>query len=304
VANSHSLASRDPDQPNADASTEAVDSADNHLVARTRVASYYDGLGIKEWLRLEADARMRVIFHLHRSVLKQFVRAGDRVLDAGAGPARFSIELARLGALVTAADISAVQVSLARQAAPRSAPAQVPLHFAQLTVASLPFRTHAFDQVVCFGSVLSHCGDQAEQAATELVRVLRPGGMLLISVQSTQNHYLAFMLEQIERYGLQAVDDAILHGKQLPDANGVTWRAFGHDEVEALAQLIGCEVVCISASNVLATIENIPLLDNLERNKVFWDAFLRWEEHLAQMRGNTERGAHIIASLRKKKGQN
>jgi 2-polyprenyl-3-methyl-5-hydroxy-6-metoxy-1,4-benzoquinol methylase len=298
VARPHSSVSRD--QPNTDLSTEPIDSAGNHLIAQTRVASFYDGLGIKEWLRLEADARMRVIFHLHRSVLKQFARAGDRVLDAGAGPGRFSIELACLGALVTAADISAVQVSLARQAAPRSAPAQVPLHFAQLTVASLPFPTDSFDHVVCFGSVLSHCGEQADTAAAELVRVLRPGGMLLISVQSTQNYYLEFMLEQVGRYGLEAVDDVMLRGTQLPDASGVTWRAFGHEEVESLARRIGCEVVCISASNVLATIQNIPLLERLERNKVLWEAFLRWEEHLAQMRGNTERGAHIIAALRKK----
>jgi SAM-dependent methyltransferase len=166
-------------------------------------------------------------------------------------------------------------------------------------VTSLPFAGATFDRVVCFGSVLSHCGERAEEAAVEVVRVLRPDGILLISVQSTQNYYLEFMLEQVDRYGLQAVNDAILHGKQLPDESEVAWRAFSHDEIESLAHVIGCEVVCISASNVLATIENIPLLEKMERNPRLWEALLRWEEHLGQVRGNTERGAHIIAVFRK-----
>jgi hypothetical protein len=41
------------------------------LVAKQAgVARFYDNLGIKEWLRLESDVRMRVIFRLHRSVLQ------------------------------------------------------------------------------------------------------------------------------------------------------------------------------------------------------------------------------------------
>jgi hypothetical protein len=43
------------------------------------------------------------------------MRAGDRVLEAGAGAWRFSVELARLGARITALDISPVQLDLHRR---------------------------------------------------------------------------------------------------------------------------------------------------------------------------------------------
>src|SRR5947207_2043740 len=58
-----------------------------------------------------ASPRDRVSFELHRRMLAEFVRPGDRVLEIGAGPGRFTIELARLGALVTVTDISPVQLA-------------------------------------------------------------------------------------------------------------------------------------------------------------------------------------------------
>jgi ubiquinone/menaquinone biosynthesis C-methylase UbiE len=41
-----------------------------------------------------------------------------------------------------------------------------------------------FDVVVCFGGPLSYVCDRRHQAAAELVRVTRPGGLLLVSVMS------------------------------------------------------------------------------------------------------------------------
>ena len=51
---------------------------------------------------------------MHRRYLDQYIHAGDHVLDVGAGPGRFTIELARLGATITVADISPRQLELNR----------------------------------------------------------------------------------------------------------------------------------------------------------------------------------------------
>ena len=72
------------------------------------IGDYFDNYGEREWARLEAEAESRVSFHLHRSFLEKFVGAGDEVLEAGAGPGRFTIELAKLGAKVTVGDLSGV----------------------------------------------------------------------------------------------------------------------------------------------------------------------------------------------------
>lgn len=48
-------------------------------------------------------------------------------------------------------------------------------------LARLPFTAAAFDTVLCLG-VLEHFEDGAEEQVTELVRVLRPGGWLIVTV--------------------------------------------------------------------------------------------------------------------------
>jgi hypothetical protein len=140
----------------------------------------------------------------------------------------------------------------------------------------------------------------AEDAARELVRVSRVGGLILLSVQSPQNHFLPEIVRLVRANGLEAVNQAILHNQQLPDETGIPWRAFSHEQVELLAQQLNCEVAFISASNVLATIHDIPLLEQIESDNAFWQAFLNWEQHLAIQRGNTEHGSHMIAVLRKR----
>jgi hypothetical protein len=173
-------------------------------------------------------------------------------------------------------------------------------------VTHVPFRDACFDAVVCFGSVLSHVGARAEEAARELVRTLRRDGTLLLSVQSARNYYLPDILGRVAALGLSAVDEDIMQDRELrevsgiTDVVGVTWRQFSHEQLESLAKQIGCDVRLISASNVLATVANIPLLQEMENDEALWQAFLRWEEHLGRMRGNTEHGAHTIAVLRKR----
>jgi SAM-dependent methyltransferase len=262
-----------------------------------RTIRFYDEYGVKEWLRLEADARQRVILHVHNAILRRFLQPGDRVLDAGCGAGRFSAELANLGAKVTAGDISRVQVDLAQNIAGHDSLA--PVQLAQLSVTELPFRDAAFDGVVCYGSVLSHLGDQAEEGAAELARVTRPGGLILLSVQSAHNYYLPYILQRVGTLGLRVVDEAIMSGTELHDVTSVPWRQFSQAQVESLAHAMGCEPVLISASNVLATISDIPLLEKIEKDASLWPAFLRWEEHLAQQPGNRDRGAFTIGVLRR-----
>jgi SAM-dependent methyltransferase len=266
---------------------------------RLLTAGYYDEIGVKEWLRLEADARQRVILHVHTSILRRFVREGDHVLDAGCGAGRFSVELTRLGAQVAAGDLSAEQTALAAQALWSRAAQNHRGRVAQFSIDHLPFGGETFDRVVCFGSVLSHLGEGAEQAAGELIRVTKQGGLVLLSVQPAHNYYLPYIVEQVRTLGLEAVDEAMMGGTELHDVKSIPWRQFSRAELESLAESAGCEPVLISASNVLATIHDISLMEEMERDEALWSAFLRWEEHLGQQPGNTERGAFIISVFRK-----
>lgn len=76
--------------------------------------SFYDTYGTREWDRLQHDPTALVNFHIHKYYLDRFIHRGDHVLDVGAGPSRFTIELARRGATVVVGDLSPVQLELNR----------------------------------------------------------------------------------------------------------------------------------------------------------------------------------------------
>ena len=100
---------------------------------------------------------------------------GKRVLDLGCGDGLFTWTLAARGARAIGIDIDR---RMLRAAAARAAGARVPSLFVEGRVEQLPFRDGAFDVVVAV-TVLCLV-DDVHAAAREAVRVLRPGGRLVI----------------------------------------------------------------------------------------------------------------------------
>src|SRR6476646_10401116 len=77
-----------------------------------QVQQFYDRLGELDWHRFDRTPADRVSLELHRRLLAAYVEPGMRVLDAGAGPGRFTIELARLGTRIVVGDLSPEQLRL------------------------------------------------------------------------------------------------------------------------------------------------------------------------------------------------
>lgn len=120
------------------------------------------------------ELRERLLLDLFRSG-----NPGARVLNAGAGTGSFSLRLADLGFEVTSVDASSAAVEILRE--------RVPGDVAQADVTALPFADATFDAAV-LGEVLEHIeGDRA--ALAEVARVLRPGGMLAVSVPANPERF-------------------------------------------------------------------------------------------------------------------
>jgi SAM-dependent methyltransferase len=99
-------------------------------------------------------------------------RPGPEVLDAGAGQGSLSAKLAALGFEVTSTDASPAAVEVLRE--------RVSGEALEADVTSLPFADQTFDAAV-LGEVLEHLEDD-RAALAEIARVLRPGGVLALSV--------------------------------------------------------------------------------------------------------------------------
>ena len=117
------------------------------------------------------------------------VTPGMTVLDAGCGQGRHSLELLRQGCTVVGLDMEVSDLrytryvlhAMARECPEASRPeASERFMVLQGDALRLPFTAAGFDRIIC-SEVLEHVRDPA-LAAAELTRVLKPGGLLAVSV--------------------------------------------------------------------------------------------------------------------------
>ncbi len=101
---------------------------------------------------------------------------GRRALDLGCGDGTYCIAAARQGARVTAVDGSYAMLEAARIRAGR---AGVEVRFEPADAHRLPFADQCFDLV--FAVTLLCFVDDATRVATEIARVLAPGGRLVLA---------------------------------------------------------------------------------------------------------------------------
>ncbi|HET8980900.1 MAG TPA: methyltransferase domain-containing protein [Solirubrobacteraceae bacterium] len=103
------------------------------------------------------------------------VRPGDAVIDVAAGSGNAALPAAAAGATVTALDITP---ALLEVGSARASAAGLDVEWVHGDAQSLPFPDESFDRVLsCVG--VQFCADH-QAAASELVRVCRPGGQIAL----------------------------------------------------------------------------------------------------------------------------
>lgn len=79
------------------------------------VRDFYNNYGIREWNRLDESIYSRINYLLHLDFINENIRPGMKILDAGCGAGRYSIEFAKRGCKVTLFDISDEQLRIAEE---------------------------------------------------------------------------------------------------------------------------------------------------------------------------------------------
>ena len=262
-----------------------------------RVAEFYDSYGEKEWHRLTKDPAALVSLHIHQHYLQEYIRSGDSVLEVGAGAGRFTVELAKLNASITVGDISSEQLRLNQKYVAEHECDSAIANRLQLDITDLSmFAPESFDAVVCYGGALSYVLEQANTAIDSMLRVLKPGGHLLLSVMSligTTQKYFAAVCE--EPNFTQLVDRVNQNGF-LDEANnnGHQLKMYRAKELKQLLQNHQCKIVAMSASNCLSLDRPEFLAANLLNTKN-WSDFLRWELDFCAEAGCLDSGTHLLA---------
>ena len=267
-----------------------------------RVRTHFDAIGDVEWERMVATPRDRVSFELHRRLLAEHVQAGDRVLEVGAGPGRFTIELARLGARVVVTDISSVQLELNERHVREAGCADAVEHRIVQDVRDVAhFDNGEFDAVVAFGGPLSYVFEDAEDTFHALVFVTRPERHLLASVMSSVGsfrYFLPIALEEVEKYGAEFYDRVMETGDLRGIPGSHTCQMYRWREIEALAAGAHGRFVAASASNCMS-LADADVVAAIEADPDRWRWFLDWEAQLCREPGALDGGTHILFAFRR-----
>ena len=265
------------------------------------VARYFDALGAREWTRLVDTPTAEVKLHVHSHYLRRYVTPGMRVLDIGAGAGRFTQVLATLGASVTVADLSPVQLSLNKQHAAEHAFAHAVTDWVMADICDLSaFPDEAFDAVVCYGGPLSYVFERRQEALDELRRVTAPGGYLFLSVMclwGSIHEKLPGVLatDAMENARIIATGELRLGADDGTRHQCHLYRAH---EFRVLLEAAGCELLALSASNSLSSGWGASL-DTIRADAARWEELLGMEVEAGAQAGCLDLGTHLIAVIRR-----
>lgn len=152
---------------------------------REAVKRYYTDRGLGEWERLAKHPYNRLEFDTTMFFLKEYLPKNGLVLDAGGGPGRYTIELAKLGFDVILLDLTPKLLEIAREQILNATVEERAKRILQGSIDDLSmFRDNTFDAVICLGGALSHLviDKQREKAIDELVRVVKADAPIFVSV--------------------------------------------------------------------------------------------------------------------------
>lgn len=165
------------------------------------------------------------------------VAAGERVLDVATGTGNAALWAARAGATVTGLDLSPALLQAARE---RAAAEQFAIEFVEGDAEALPFPDDSFDRATSvFGAIFA---PRQELAASELLRVVRPGGTAGL-VSWAQDSVMGQMI--------------LLNRTLLPAAAQVPSPAQWGDEDHARAMFAGAAEVRIVRETVPIVAESV-----------------------------------------------
>jgi ubiquinone/menaquinone biosynthesis C-methylase UbiE len=149
------------------------------------IKEYYAKESGREWKRLVRDPFRRLEFDTTMLFLKKYLPKKGLILDAGGGPGRYTIELAKLGCDVVLLDLVPELLQIAKR---RIKMEKVQHKVKEIVEASIEdlsmYENNTFDSVLCLGGALCHSVNKKrrQKAVSELVRVAKSGAPIFVSV--------------------------------------------------------------------------------------------------------------------------
>ncbi len=233
-----------------------------------------------EWRRLQRDPYHKIEFIVTMHFLEKYLPKEGLLLDAGGGPGRYTIELAKRGYKIVLLDLVPEMLEFAKRRARKAGVLGNVKSFVQGSIEDMSvFSENMFDAVLCLGGPLCHLlnTEQREKAVAELLRVATRGAPLFVSVISRVGLLKSILVEFP-----QEMEYARHHwevGDYMPGLHGEGFTAahwFMLEELQLLFERYNAETV------ELAGLEGLSSHHRKETNRLYKDQqkWMMWIEIL------------------------
>lgn len=210
----------------------------------------------REWRRLVKDPYHSLEFLVTMHYLQKHLPPEGKVLDAGGGPGRYSLELCRIGYQVVLLDISSEHVATARKQFEME-PQVVRDRLIASVVGDIQdlslFEANCFDIVLCLGGPLTYISEAEGRvkAMCELIRIAKPGAVVAVSVMG----YFAVIRTILMRFSNELVAPSFQILVQQGDTTvaGMKWHFFRAAELRELAESCGLTTLEMAGCEGLST---------------------------------------------------
>jgi len=148
------------------------------------VKEWYDAKAEQEWNRLFQDAYHRLEYIVHMRFLDKYLPKRGLILDAGGGPGRYTIELAKKGYQVVLLDLSPKCLEIAKKEIKNAKVEDKVKKIVEGSIVDLSeFMDESFDAVLCLGT-LCHLIDKAESSKRTRESDKEEGAYICLCYQS------------------------------------------------------------------------------------------------------------------------
>jgi 2-polyprenyl-3-methyl-5-hydroxy-6-metoxy-1,4-benzoquinol methylase len=228
-----------------------------------------------EWRRLVKNPYHRLEFDTTLHFLGKYLPPNGHVLDAGGGPGRYTLALARKGYDVTLLDATPANLDFARRMIKRY---KIQDRVQQITPGSIvdlsQFPESSFDAILCTGGPLSHVmhAEGRDLAISEFVRVAKPGGPIFISVIGRMAVLVVILNESTQEIGMEHYQRLVDTGDYLGERGFTACHFFLPEEFRKALTRPDLEILEMVGLEGLSTqhINALNLLAKDEARFKFW----------------------------------
>jgi ubiquinone/menaquinone biosynthesis C-methylase UbiE len=268
--------------------------------------SYYDNFGEKEWTRLSRDCPGELLFHVHMDVFRSHVHKESSVLELGAGAGIFSKELVTLTRQLVVSDISEEQLAINKSKMTELGLGNRINDFLLLDITDLKqIEDNHYDIVICVGGALNYTFDKEQAAITEMLRVAKPGGIIIVGVValfSSLMRYLPAIADEKKQFGIDATKWLMERGIQDPEhypvENGNYLHMMQSSDLDALFERQNVQIIEKRAAGIFS-LAGDNALNQAKADQELWDLLLHKELEFSKDPAYIDCGANFIHVVRK-----